>query len=221
MTDRLKRRVFVRPRRGEPLARDPTKAPAAVEAPVQKPVEAPTVAAAPEQVPENAPAREPSLLRDVLLLLLKVGTLLLALVLLFTFMYGLHRTVEPSMKPAVQDGDLLIFYRLDKTYVIADVVLLDYEGQRQARRVVAMAGDVVDITEDGLFINGALQQEPDIYQPTQRYVDGVSFPLTVGEGQVFVLADARVDATDSRVYGPVDVNDTMGKVITVLRRRNI
>ncbi len=162
-----------------------------------------------------------SLLRDVLFLLLKTGIIALAAVLLFTFMYGLHRNEDPSMQPAVKDGDLLLFYRLDKTYVAGDMLLLDFEGKRQARRVVATAGDVVDITEDGLVINGAVQAEQGIYEPTQRYGEGTDFPLTVGEEQVFVLADARRNGTDSRIYGAVDVSDTLGKVITVLRRRNI
>jgi signal peptidase I len=87
--------------------------------------------------------------------------------------------------------------------------------------VVATAGDVVDINEDGLVINGALQQEPRIHEATERYEEGVIFPLTVPEGHVFVLAASRTDATDSRIYGPVEIEDTLGKVMTVIRQRNI
>lgn len=36
---------------------------------------------------------------------------------------------------------------------------MNYQGKEQVRRVIATAGDVVDITEDGLTINGAPQQE--------------------------------------------------------------
>lgn len=180
-----------------------------------------TIPFAPSAADKPVPVQQPSLLKDVLFLLLKIALIALVFVLLFTFMYGLHRGTDRSMKPALQDGDLVLYYRLDKQYVANDVLLLDFEGQRQVRRVVAVAGDVVDITEEGLVINGALQQEFDIYEATQRYADGISFPLTVGEGQVFVLADAREGATDSRIYGAVEIKDTLGKVITILRRRNI
>ena len=162
-----------------------------------------------------------SLLKDVLYLLLKIAAIITVVLLVFTFMFGLHRGADASMAPAVKDGDLVLFYRLDKTYAAGDVLLLTSQEQKQVRRVVATAGDTVDITEDGLLIKGALQQEPEIYQTTQRYADGVTFPLTVGEGQVFVLGDARENATDSRVYGAVDIKDTLGKVIAVLRRRNL
>jgi signal peptidase I len=160
-------------------------------------------------------------LKDVLLLLAKIAVISLVFLLIFTFMFGIFRNPDAAMVPAVKDGDMVIFYRLDKEYVAQDTVVLEYEGQKQVRRVVATAGDVVDITEEGLLINGALQQEPGVSSPTQRYADGVEFPLTVKEGQVFVLGDGRANATDSRIYGAVDVEDTLGKVMTVLRRRNI
>jgi len=163
----------------------------------------------------------PALLKDILHLLLKVAAIIAAFALAFTFLYGLYRNTDASMSPAVSDGDLVLFYRLDKTYAPGDTLLLEYQGQRQVRRVIATAGATVDVTEDGLVVNGALQQEPEIYQRTQRYTDGVTFPLAVGEGQVFVLGDARENAADSRIYGAVEVTDTLGKVIAILRRRNI
>lgn len=170
---------------------------------------------------ELAVLSEPSLLMEIFFLLAKIAAVLFLLLLCFTFMFGLCRNEEASMTPAVKDGDLVIFYRLDKNYVAYDTLVLKFEGKKQVRRVIATAGDIVDITEEGLFINGALQQETKIYTPTHRYEGGVEFPITVMEGQVFVLGDSRVNTTDSRIYGAVDIKDTMGKVITILRRRDI
>jgi signal peptidase I len=163
------------------------------------------------------------LVKDVLFLIAKIAFIALAFVLLFTFLFGFIRYQEPAMDPTVKDGDLAIFYRYTKKgYLPRDLVVLKYEGEQQIRRVIATAGDKVDITDDGgLMINGALQQEPGIYQETYRYEDGVEFPLTVPEGQIFVLADSRLDATDSRIYGCIDIEDTFGKVMTVFRRRNM
>ncbi|MCL2696360.1 MAG: signal peptidase I [Clostridiales bacterium] len=184
-------------------------------------------AAVPQKPQSKAVAAEkasgnPSLLKDLLFLLLKIGAIALAFVLLFTFLFGLARYQEPSMAPAIYDGDLAIFFRsTNNGYLPRDAVALKKNGQLQVRRVVATAGDTVDITEDGLVINGALQQEPDIYEDTQRYEEGVDFPLIVPEGMIFVLADSRIGATDSRIYGCVRIDDTLGKVIAVLRRRNV
>ena len=163
-----------------------------------------------------------SLSKELLLLLLKITAILLALVMMFTFLFGLIRYSDPSMAPAIKDGDLVIFYRYKSAgYLPQDAIALDYEGKTQVRRVVAVAGDEVDITESGLIVNGALQHEPEINQKTERYADGISFPLIVPEGHVFVLGDSRVGATDSRIYGPVDIKDTLGKVMAIIRRRSI
>jgi signal peptidase I len=163
----------------------------------------------------------PSLLQEILYLFIKIGVIILAGILLFTFWFGLHRVTDDSMLPAVKAGDLAVFYRLDKRYTAGDVLLVDYTGQRQVRRVIATAGDIVDVAEEGLQINGALQQEQEIFEGTYPYVEGVALPLTVKAGAVFLLADARENATDSRIYGTVLVDDTMGKVITIFRRRRI
>ena len=164
---------------------------------------------------------EPTVRRELLNLIIKIAAIAISFVFIFTCFYGLHRTADPDMSPMIKDGDLVMFYRLDKNYAIGDLLLVNYQGERQVRRVVAKAGDTVDITESGLTVNGAVQQEPAIYQQTRRYKEGVSFPLTVAEGQVFVLGDARENAEDSRIYGPVNTKETLGKVITVVRRRNL
>jgi signal peptidase I len=169
---------------------------------------------------EGAPSGNPAL-RELKALFLKIAAIAAVAALTFTFAYGLHRNADPDMGQAVKDGDLILFCRFDKDYAVGDVLLLTFEGERQARRVVAAAGDTVDITEDGLVVNGAVQQEPDIREETLRYADGTELPVTLGDGEVFVLGDGRENATDSRVYGPVDAGGTLGTAIAVFRRRGI
>ena len=126
------------------------------------------------------------------------------------------------MAPSINDGDLVFFFRYTRDgYMPREAIVLDFEGKRHVRRVIANAGDVVDITEEGLIVNGAQQQEIGITQATERYQDGVEFPLTVPDGHVFVLGDAREGAADSRIYGCVKISDTYGKVIALFRRRGI
>ena len=160
--------------------------------------------------------------KDLMFLVLKIGMISLAFVALFTFLFGLIRYGEPSMSPAIKDGDLVIYHRYMKVgYLPQDPIVIEQDGQKVVRRVVATAGDVVDIIDDGLVVNGSMQQEPDIFRNTERYAEGVEFPLTVPDGHVFVLGDNRVGATDSRIYGPVSIDDTFGKVMAVIRRRSL
>ena len=169
----------------------------------------------------NDPAYHPPLLIESLLLLAKIAAIVIALFLLFTFIFGININNDSAMAPTVSDGDLVVYYRFDKDYLATETVALEFEGTVQVRRVVATAGDTVDITEEGLLVNGALQQEEAISAKTKRYHDGADFPLTLGEGQVFVLGDNRENATDSRVYGAVDVKNTLGKVVSIIKTRDI
>jgi len=171
--------------------------------------------------PEPVPVAVDSVWHRLGWLGLKIGIIAGLGVLLFTLVYGFHYTADPGMQPSIRNGDLTLFYRWDKNYRAGDLVLLSYKGDTQIRRVVAVAGDSVNITEEGLIINGSLQIEPGIYQETHRFTQGVNFPLVVPEGSVFVLGDAREQATDSRIYGPVSISETQGTVITVLKRRNL
>jgi len=162
------------------------------------------------------------LLKDLMFLLAKIAVIILAFVMLTTFLFGIVRYEEPSMTPAIKDGDIVVFNRyVQSGYQPRDTIVLERNGMTQVRRVVATEGDHVDITEEGLMINGALQQEPEIYQRTERYQEGGEFPLTVPEGQFFKHGDYRTGATDSRIYGSEDIEKTKGKVMTVIRRRGI
>ena len=160
------------------------------------------------------------LARDAALLAGKIIGIVVVSLLFFTFVYGATRIQEPHMAPNVKDGDLVIYYRFaKKEYMARDLVVVKENGKKNVRRIVATGGDVVDITESGLVINGALQQEPGIRAETYRYQEGIDFPVTVPHGEVFVLADGREGASDSRIYGTVRREDLAGKVMTILRRR--
>ena len=176
-----------------------------------------------ENTPNEADSviQETSIVQDIVQLLLKISIIILAVFLIFTFLYGIVSINDVSMKPAIKDGDLVMYYRLDKRFVSGDVAVFEDNGRNTTGRVVAVAGDTVDITKDGLKINGADQVSQDIYFDTTQFKDGVDFPITVGEGQVFILGDNRPQASDSRTFGCIDLNDVKGKVIAVIRTRGL
>lgn len=162
-----------------------------------------------------------SVKEDILFLLLKAGILAGLLLATFVFVFGVLRCGDDSMKPSVKNGDLVLFYRLQNDYHVSDAVVIEKNGVTEVRRIAAKAGDVVDITADGLKINGYLQQEAEIYVETLPYQEGISYPLTLGTDEYFVLGDARRNARDSRIYGAVKKSEIKGIVMTLLRRRGI
>ena len=153
-------------------------------------------------------------------LALKLLAIIIVVLLLFTFVFGMFRVEDHGMHPSVKAGDLVMYFRLDRAYIPQDLCVIKRKGNTQVVRVLAKSGDKVDITEQGLLINGAIMQEADIKGITRQFEEGVSFPLTVPEGEIFVLGDNRPKAEDSRIFGPIKVRDTLGTVMLVLRRRN-
>jgi signal peptidase I len=110
---------------------------------------------------------------------------------------------------------------MERNYNIGDVVVFQVRDTTRVARIVAQGGDVVEISDDGkLLVNGNVQDE-EIFYPTYAQRLGVTYPYTVEENCYFMLCDFRTNSEDSRYYGAVSEKDFYGKVITILRRREI
>ncbi|RGD75978.1 signal peptidase I [Faecalicoccus pleomorphus] len=161
-------------------------------------------------------------MEEIRFFLMRAGVLLLILYIMFGWIFGLHVVNNLDMQPKIFAGDLSLFYRLDPSYNIGEVLVYQVDGKTYLGRVVARAGDEVDITEDNhLKINGDIMIESDIYYETGRYENGISLPVKVPADSYFLLCDLREGGKDSRIFGPISRSDIKGKVITILRRSNL
>ena len=166
--------------------------------------------------------------KDYQFFVLKLAGFLLVLWVLFFVLIGIMRVPGADMYPRLDSGDMILFYRLDKDVRAQDVIVVEKEvptlqgEQLMVLRVVAVAGDTVEISDsNSLVINGNTMIESNIFYPTPRYEGFTEYPLTLGEGECFVLADSRNGGTDSRFFGPVTRDEILGTVITVVRRNNL
>ena len=160
-------------------------------------------------------------------LLLRLIALLVALWLVFFVFLGVLSAPTNDMQPRIDAGDGVLFYRLDKDVQAQDVVVIEKEvdGATQTiiGRVVAVEGDTVEITDAGqLIVNGNAVVEYNISGATRPYENsGVSYPLTLGPDECFVLADTREGGMDSRYFGPVSKDELAGTAIAIWRRVNL
>ncbi len=159
-------------------------------------------------------------------LVLRVAVLAAVLALVFTQGFLITQVRGQGMFPAMKDGDLCVVFRTPamrltgQTLSQDDVIAYTHEGQRYFARVVAVAGDEVELTSSGsVMVNGATVGG-DILFPTYARGD-LSYPLTIPEGCVYVLGDYRTRTTDSRDHGLIPLDQVEGKVITLLRRREL
>ena len=176
-----------------------------------------------ENNPEKSKKKTTTLQGEILFLIGKIAVVLVMIAALFSFVFGIVQVDDASMAPAMREGDLILFQRFGAPLIANDTVVVRDrdEGEIHVRRVVAVAGDTVDITERGLIINGLFQQELHIFEETTQFPEGIAFPLVVPDGEVFVLGDSRARSRDSRIYGTVPTDDILGTVVTVIRGRNL
>lgn len=151
-------------------------------------------------------------------LLIKIAVLAIIVVIVLTWILGLHRMTGNNMFPFVKDGDLCIIYKLDD-YTTGDVVLYrNDEGKMKLGRIVAIGGQSVDFPKDGGYIVDGYQPSEEITYQTFG-ADGVKYPIDVGNDEVFIMNDFRSDTDDSRQFGGVKKSDINGKLLFLIRRR--
>lgn len=146
---------------------------------------------------------------------------LLAVILIFTFVFRLVGVDGDSMLDTLQDGDRLIVSRLFYQPEVGDIVIViqpNVTSGPLVKRIIAMGGQTIDInTSRGeVYVDGKLIHEPYIKDLTTRIPNPpLQFPYTVPEGKVFVMGDNRLNSLDSRSVqiGAVDERYLLGKVI--------
>ena len=159
--------------------------------------------------------------RDLNRLLLKLVLMIGVVWLLFSQVFSVYRVEGEGMYPRLRDGDLAIVYRLQKEFVIDDVVTYRINDGRYVGRVIATGGDTVDLNADGELVrNGNVQQE-EIFFPTNAQDKPVKFPVSLHEFEVFVLGDNREQTKDSRDFGALDKAKVDGLVIAIIRIRGL
>lgn len=146
-----------------------------------------------------------------------VRNAILAVFVIFTFVFRAVGVDGSSMVPTLHDGDWMAVRSIVTEVKRGDIVIITQPWDRNVpivKRVIAVSGDVVNIDFNlhEVYVNGEKLNEPYINEPTALSYD-MQFPLTVDEGKVFVMGDNRNDSLDSRSsrIGLIDERYIFGK----------
>ena len=119
-----------------------------------------------------------------------------------------------SMTDSLQDEDIVVALN-SSGYETGDIIAFYYNNNILVKRVIAAAGDWVDIDEAGnVYVNEELLEEP--YVKEKALGDcSISLPYQVPEGRCFVMGDHRATSIDSRntAVGCVSNDMVIGKIL--------
>jgi signal peptidase I len=163
------------------------------------------------------------------------GALVVALVIK-TFLIQAFYIPSGSMEPTLEIGDRVLVNKL--SYRLHDVnrgdlvVFEAHEGNGDCgqavseaaadasesgikdliKRVIGLPGDVIDLRDNHILINDHVLVEPYIGDQVVTAPTGsIEFPFEVPEGCIFVMGDNRTDSRDSRIFGPIDEDQIVGR----------
>lgn len=143
-----------------------------------------------------------------------------------TFVAQPYRVEGASMETTVMPDQYVLIDKLTPrwaAYARGDIVVLHppatFSGRDDTpfiKRVIGLPGDRIELKDGKVYVNGNVLEEPYLYasggirQPTNPTTAAASEWL-VPEGDLFVMGDHRQASADSRMFGPIEISQVIGR----------
>lgn len=172
-----------------------------------------------------------------------IGILLIAPIialLLTAFVFQSYQVDGPSMQETLHNNDRLIVWKFSRTWARitghqyvpnrGDIIILSESGlsnygdtqdtKQLVKRVIGLPGDHIVIKNNVVTVYN--NDHPTGFEPDKTLPYGAdgAIPATtnnldvrLGKDQVFVCGDNRSDSLDSRIFGPINTDQVIGKLV--------
>lgn len=155
--------------------------------------------------------------KEVLEWIKSIGLAIVIAVLIKTFVFNTTYVLGNSMYPTLHERDRLFANKLSLYFggpSRGDVVVLeapDVPKKDYIKRVIGIEGDIVEIIDGKVYLNGSLLKEDYIDEDAYTHVYDKN-RWVVPEDHVFVLGDNRDEGAskDSRYFGCISIETIKG-----------
>ncbi len=143
--------------------------------------------------------------------LIRIALVTATALILFGYVLTPFRISGRSMEPTYRDGSFNFCFRLHYLFSSPereDVVTIHLAGESVMllKRVVGLAGDVVEFRMGQLFVNGVKATEPYLEYPSDWNLP----PRSVKPGYVYVVGDNRSVPIQTHQFGQTPVKRIVG-----------
>ncbi|XP_022954017.1 chloroplast processing peptidase-like isoform X1 [Cucurbita pepo subsp. pepo] len=144
----------------------------------------------------------------------------LVVLILWSMYLEIHFIPSSSMYPTLRIGDRILVEKVSyyiRNPSIDDIITFrdptQQSGRREenlvVKRVVAKAGDMVEVCEGCLYVNGVAQDERFLAERPTYTTKSTQVP----KGHVYVLGDNRNNSYDSHIWGPLPIKNIIGRYL--------
>lgn len=158
-----------------------------------------------------------------------VETLVLTLIIFWviqSFVAQPYRVQQQSMETTLEPDQYVLVDKLTPKfdpYKRGDIVVFNpptnwvqQGGQPYIKRVIGVGGDTIELKNGAVYLNGTKLIEPYVFrdgdgdpQPTEDLIGAGKWVIPAGE--LFLMGDHRANSADSREFGPVEIQDVIGR----------
>ena len=140
-------------------------------------------------------------------------------VVLNLFVVQVTEVRQRSMETTLLQNDRVLVSKVDYRFTSpqpGDIVVFNPTIETTipyVKRIVAVAGETVELRDGNLYVNGKLRFFPQAHGATLAQSPEIKYPYKVPDGYFFAMGDNRLSSQDSRFFGAQPYNRIIGKVI--------